>query len=188
MQKQRGSICPLDVSYFLWDGPNLSPFGDHLSPPGSSLKFSHSYCICSCKKDLFQHRFSSRQRPKKIKVSYKGEIKLNGSSLFSHSVVLWIKVLGYLTCRGWTSWKFQIAMGFGEKSLQLIHTEGKWQYIGTRNLLFLKIFASFLANTIFLYLSIYDEETVFIKPFRDTLKFLIHLFIITSAGLKLSLK
>lgn len=183
MQKQRGSICPVDVSHFLWDGPNLSPSVDHLSPPGSSLKFSHSYCTCSCKKDLFKHHFSSGQRPKKIKVSYKGEIKLNSSSLFSHTVVLWIKVLGFLTCRGWTSWKFQIPMGFGEKSLQLIHTGGKWQYFGTRNILFLKIFAS-----IFLYLSVYDEETVFIKPFRGTLKFLIHFFIITSAGLKVSLK
>lgn len=74
-------------------------------------------------------------------------------------------------------------MGFGGKYLQLIHTGGKWQHFGTRNIFFLKIF-----DSIFLYLSIYDEETAFIKPFRDTLKVLILLFIITSTGLKASLK
>lgn len=80
--------------------------------------------------------------PKKIKVNYKGEIKLDSSSLFSQSMALWVNVLGYLTCRGWTFWKFQIPTGFWGKSMQLVHTGEKWEYFGTRNILLLDIFAS----------------------------------------------
>jgi len=60
---------------------------------------------------------------------------------------------------------------------------GKRAIFGDQKHIILKDFIS-----ISLYLPIYDEETTSIKPFRATLKFLIYLFIITSAGLKVSLK
>lgn len=112
-----GNNCLLDGSYFLQDGPNWSPSDVHLTPPGSSLRFSHTSVA---KKHLFKHHFSSGQSPRKIKVSYLGEIKLNSWTIFSHSVILWIKVLEYLACRGWT-WKLQMPMGFREKSLCCPH-------------------------------------------------------------------
>lgn len=167
MQKQRGSICLLDGSYFLWD----VQIGAHVMSIYHLLAVLWSLATLLLQKPhLFKHHFSSSQRPKKIKVSYLGEIKLNNWSIFSHSVTIWIKVLGYLACRSWTSWKVQIPMGFCEKSLLFPHREEvaiNWDLKHTT----FKDFSSIL-----LYFFTYDGETIFIKPARDTLKFLIHVF------------
>lgn len=131
------------------------------------------------KRDLFKHHFSSGQSPKKIKANYLGEIQSNSWSIFSHSVISWIKVLGYLACRGWTSWKLQIPMGFCEKSLWFPH-RGEMTINWNQKRIILKDFASIL-----LYFFIYDGETVFIKPARDTLKLWIcHYFCKSEVSLK----
>lgn len=140
MQKQRGRICLLNGSYFLWD---VQIGAHHLSPPG--ILWSLATLLLQ-KPHLFKHHFSSGQSPKKIKVWYLGEIKLNSWSIFSHSVILWIKVLAYLACRGWTSWKLQILMGFFPKILVISTPEGNGNKLGPET--FCKSEVSLKENTL----------------------------------------